>query len=345
MRRISYSCSLGQSEIYVGPIKEIFLNQSSYASAPLIISSQVASFYPSLIQSRKHYLVRDDERKDFDQLKEIYRQFLRWQLDRTSLVAICGGGSVLDLIAFAASTFMRGIPFVLIPTTLLSQADAAVGGKTAVDFDNFKNVIGTFTLPQATFIDPTFLLTLNQSEILDGLAEVVKHALIASPSLFDYLQKNWSRLANLDLDLIEPLILDSLKIKIAFVSEDATEKGKRRFLNFGHTLAHALEKEMGLSHGQAVVLGMSLAIKISSKLGILDKNEAIIILSFLEKSFPCLSSFNHSISSIERILGRMVADKKKEGEIINFIFLKKIGEAVIYPLSLVEIKELVHDLC
>ncbi len=150
---------------------------------------------------------------------------------------------------------MRGIPFILIPTTLLSQVDAAIGGKTAVDFGDLKNIIGTFALPQATLIDPAFLSTLNQSEILNGLAEVVKHALIASASLFTHLQENWSRLINLDPELIESIILASLQIKLGIVSQDAKEQGKRRLLNFGHTLAHALEKELNLNHGSGCSLG------------------------------------------------------------------------------------------
>lgn len=345
MKQIVYSCSLGQSEIYLGPLKETLSQKPEYLNAPLIISHQVASFHSWLIQERRSYLFPDDGRKNFDRLKEIYCQFLRWQLDRTSHVIICGGGSLCDLAAFAASTFMRGIPFILVPTTLLSQVDAAIGGKTAVDFGDLKNVIGTFSLPQATLIDPIFLSTLNRSSILDGLAEVVKHALIGSASLLANLQENWSRLINLDPELIEAIILASLQIKIAIVSQDAKEQGKRRLLNFGHTLAHALEKELNLSHGQAVALGMVWAIKLSVYLGLMDKTEAKEILHFLENSFPFISTPPFSLASLERIFSRLEADKKREGEIIHLVLLKKIGEAIIYPLPLSKIKEALHDLC
>lgn len=346
MKKLSYSCALGKSEIYLGHLELILRQFPEYVTTPLLISNRVASLYPWLIRKRPSYLFPDDANiKNLNCLQEIYHQFLRWQLDRSSLVAICGGGSLCDLAAFAASTYMRGISFILIPTTLLAQVDAAIGGKTAIDFQGYKNLIGTLALPRATFIDPGLLLTLETSEILNGLAEVVKHALIASPTLFSFLKINWSHLLSLDLEIMEQVILASLEIKITIVSEDIREKGKRRLLNFGHTFGHALEKELNLSHGQAVVWGMILATYLSLKLKALELKEAEEIISFLRLNFNFSIPPTFNTDSFQKVLKRLEADKKRSSEMINFVLLKKIGQAVIHPIHLNQLKELLYDLC
>ncbi len=345
MKKISFSCVLGSTDIYIGNLATSLGEIPGASHAPIIASRRVGALYPRLLESRLYHLIPDDtEIKSLDRARELYSQFLSWHLDRSSLVAAAGGGEICDLVGFVASTYMRGIPFLLIPTTLLAQVDAAIGGKTAVDWAGIKNVIGTFALPQATLIDPNFLLTLPPTEILSGLAEVVKHALIASPGLFSFLQTNWASLLQPDLELIEQVIMDSVAIKISLVKPDAREANQRRLLNFGHTLAHAVEKEMGWSHGQAVVWGMALATKISIRLGILSREEGRGILDFLERGFPFLTAIKINPFRVNKILECLEADKKREAEVINFVVLRNIGKADVHRLSFDQLKELLHGL-
>ncbi len=345
MKKLSFSCALGSTDIYIGNLATSFGQITGARQAAIIASRRVGALYPWLLESRLHHLLPDDANlKSLDRASELYNQFLSWRLDRSSLVAAAGGGAICDLVGFVASTYMRGISFLLIPTTLLAQVDAAIGGKTAVDWAGIKNVIGTFALPRATLIDPKFLLTLPPREILSGLAEVVKHALIASPALFSFLQTNWMSLLQPDLGLMEQVILDSVAIKISLVKLDAREADQRRLLNFGHTLAHAVEKEMGWSHGEAVAWGMALATRISVRLGILAEGEASNILDFLERSFPFLTATKINPFSVNKILERLEADKKREAEAINFVVLRSLGRAEVHRLAFGQLKELLHDL-
>jgi len=346
MKKLLYSCVLGSSVIYVGDLGSLWREIPEAKKAPIITSRQVASLYPWLLVGKKALVIPDSpEVKSLDRVKELYQFFLDLKLDRSSLVIGAGGGAVCDLVGFAASTFLRGIAFVLVPTTLLAQVDAAVGGKTALDLGLIKNVIGTFALPQATFVDPQFILTLPEEEILNGLAEITKHALIASSDLFFFLQENWPRLLSRDLKVMERVILASLQIKTSVVSQDAREAGSRRLLNLGHTFAHAVEKEVGLGHGQAVAWGLVLATKISSLLGYLDQVEAELILSFLFRAFPFLWRLKLAPSQLEIILARLEADKKRQASEINFVLLRGLGQAEIKRLPLNELRRLVRDLC
>jgi len=346
MKKLLYSCGLGSSAIYVGDLASCWGKIPEAEEAPIITSQQVASLYPCLLGKKKALAIPDSpEVKSLDRVKELYQFFLDLKLDRSSLVIGAGGGSICDLVGFAASTFLRGISFILVPTTLLAQVDAAVGGKTALDLGLIKNVIGTFALPQATFVDPKFILTLPEAEILNGLAEVTKHALIASSDLFFFLQENWPRLLSRDLEIMEKVIVASLQIKTSIVSQDAREAGSRRLLNLGHSFAHAAEKEVGLGHGQAVAWGLVLATKISALLGYLDQLEANLILSFLFRAFPFLLRFELAPSQLETILGRLEADKKRQATEINFVLLRRLGQAETRRLPLSELKRLVHDLC
>lgn len=181
MKKLSFSCSLRACDVYIGDLGRFLSAATGGNTVAMIVSSRVAGFYPWLLTPRLSHLIADGaDIKSLEQARGLYSRFLGWKLDRFSVVAAVGGGGICDLVGFVASTSMRGIPFLLMPTALLAQADAAVGGKTALDWGEIKNVIGTFALPPATLIDPRFLLTLPQVEVFSGLAEVVKHALIAS---------------------------------------------------------------------------------------------------------------------------------------------------------------------
>jgi 3-dehydroquinate synthase len=274
-----------------------------------------------------------EENKNIDFCVGVWKMLIDFGADRQSLLINLGGGVISDLGGFAASTFKRGIDFVHVPTTLLSQVDASVGGKTGIDLDNVKNIIGTFTQPKAVFIEHSFLKTLPARQILSGLAEMLKHGLIADAAYWNEL-----RLSNLD----EPsagLVHHSIEIKNKVVIEDPHERGIRKSLNFGHTIGHAIETyslmndENPLTHGEAIAAGMICEAKISQiKIGLSDEDLAEIteVISGLYPKY----SFNSSI--YETLYSIMLKDKKNQSGKINASLLTAIGECRIDNICTVE---------
>ena len=220
------------------------------------------------------YPVPDGERyKNLKILGSIYSEMLKNQLERNSVLFAFGGGVIGDMAGFAASTFMRGIDFYQVPTTLLSMVDSSIGGKLAINHALGKNMIGQFYQPQRVFIDTSFLETLPHSELLNGMAEVIKHGLIKDQKYFSFLSTNLSAILNLDHHLLTQVIEGSCQIKSAVVSEDEREKGLRGILNYGHTFGHALEtstKYKYFKHGEAIVQGMRIAARYAKSLGFCD---------------------------------------------------------------------------
>ncbi|RPH88082.1 MAG: 3-dehydroquinate synthase, partial [Desulfobacteraceae bacterium] len=249
--------SAGTSRIQVG---ESFGQLSVCLPAGQVIrltDSNVRRYYPKEFEAEAVIEIGTGEKiKELETLRYIYERLVELQADRFSFLVGLGGGIVCDLTGFAASTYMRGISFGLVPTTLLAQVDAGVGGKNGVNFSGYKNMIGTFNQPEFVLCDPHFLKTLPSREISCGLAEMVKTAAIDDQALFSFLEKNVQPTLRLDPQILETLVYRSLAIKAGIVTRDTREKGERRRLNFGHTLGHALEKVTGLSHGEAISLGM-----------------------------------------------------------------------------------------
>jgi 3-dehydroquinate synthase len=245
--------------------------------------------------------------------------------DRTSALIALGGGVVGDITGFIASTYMRGIPYVQIPTTLLSQVDSSIGGKTAIDLPTGKNLMGSFHQPKAVFIDLAFLQTLPEREFKSGLAEIVKCGIIDDPALFASLESGGYEIVRRDMFFLEKIVARTCQIKKEMVELDETDKGMRRYLNFGHTIGHALEAESDytLSHGESVSVGMVAAARLSERLKYLPSGEreriAAVVAAF---GLPHLVPQN---SSTEGILSRLKVDKKKSGEKVNFVLLKKLG--------------------
>ena len=277
--------------------------------------------------------------KTLETIHEIYERFFQFRLDRESFVVGVGGGVTCDLTGFAASTYLRGVPFGLAPTTLLAQVDAAFGGKNGVNFQAYKNLIGTFTQPDLVLVDFDFLKTLPVREIRSGLAEVVKHALIADPELFIFLEQHLTGLLALDEATVRRIVADSIRIKMAIVQEDEREKNERRKLNFGHTFAHALEKAYQLSHGEAVAWGMLVAAELSVRKGLLPAEGFERLRNLLAAlKFSALIGLDRAglIDAVHR-------DKKGVGETIHFILLEKIGRAVISPIDVSELEAFVNE--
>ncbi len=270
--------------------------------------------------------------KDIKNYQIFITKLLSLGIDRESTIIAIGGGTVGDICGFIASTVLRGVKFILFPTTLLSQVDSSIGGKNGINTKLGKNLIGTFYQPDKVFIDPKILVSLPNREIKSGYAEIVKHALIRDFSFFIWLDKNYNKIFKLKTKELEYAIYKSIKIKAKFVNTDPKEKLKnkhsRALLNFGHTYGHALETlhkyKNTLTHGESISIGMIIASKISNNISSLKKKQLEMIINHFNK--VGLPIDNNSIKS-KKIFKLIKKDKKNIGNKINLILLKKIGEA------------------
>jgi 3-dehydroquinate synthase len=247
------------------------------------------------------------------------------KLGRDTLLIAIGGGVVTDLGGFLAATYNRGIPLILIPTTLLGMVDAAIGGKTGVNTHFGKNLIGAYYPPQDIFIDPSLLSTLPEKEWINGASEIIKYALIHSPALFQQLANNMDKWDARDPIYLQGLINASIAIKQEVIEADFQESGYRRILNFGHTIAHAIEtlEDYRISHGEAVALGMLIEGYLSYRLGLLSQDEFEEINALL-RLFRFPLHLPPSIT-LEKLLQAMATDKKAKGAHPRFVLLNGIG--------------------
>lgn len=266
-----------------------------------------------------------EENKNIDFCIGIWKTLLDFEADRKCLMINLGGGVITDMGGFVASTYKRGIDFINIPTTLLSQVDASVGGKTGIDIDNVKNMVGTFSLPQAVFIENAFLQTLPQRELLSGFAEMIKHGLIADANYYQELKG--SDYTNIGAEAI----YHSVKIKNEVVLADPFEKGLRKILNYGHTIGHAVEgyalvnDKKPLTHGEAIAIGMICEAHLSVKYCNLSPNELTEIASYILSLYP---KYHIKPESFEDLMVLMQSDKKNEDGFIMFSLLDQIGKCV-----------------
>ncbi|MFD0827791.1 3-dehydroquinate synthase [Neobacillus sp. M.A.Huq-85] len=266
-----------------------------------------------------------EKAKTFDVYYSALGTALENRLDRKSLILALGGGAVGDLSGFVAASFMRGIPFIQIPTTILAH-DSAVGGKVAINHPLGKNMIGAFHQPEAVFYDLELLSTLPEREIRSGFAEVIKHSLINDPDFYLWLKTNISDLTAITTEQLTYSLTKGIAIKNEFVSKDEKETGIRAYLNFGHTLGHAIESEMGygnFTHGEAVMIGMVFALKLSNEINHLSFN--------LHEFISWVESLGYETKipdglMIEQLIGKMKQDKKTIGETIRFVLLEQIGK-------------------
>jgi 3-dehydroquinate synthase len=267
-------------------------------------------------------------------VNEILKILLNKNFSRQDCLITIGGGITGDVGGFASSLFKRGLNFVNIPTTLLSQVDSSIGGKTGVNTKEGKNLIGSFYQPKMVISDIEFLKSLPKKEIICGYGEVFKHSLILNKQFFKYLNINFSKVLNLKSPFIEKAIYESCKIKKTIVEKDEKEKNLRKILNFGHTFAHAFEASLGyskkLNHGEAVILGIITALEFSLSEKLIKFNEYNLILKHVLKAgLPSNINNYFSKKDLNKILKFMSKDKKNISKKINLILLKKIGSTVI----------------
>jgi 3-dehydroquinate synthase len=278
-----------------------------------------------------------DRAKSLRQAARLYDAFLALGLDRGVAVLALGGGAVGDLAGFAAATYLRGVPFVQVPTTLLAMADASVGGKVGVNLPQGKNLVGAFWQPRLVWIDAATLESLPARQRSAGMAEVIKHAAIWDPALFASLERGVEAALRLDPETLLPLLEANCAIKAEVVSRDEREQGLRMLLNFGHTLAHAVEAQTGYGrvlHGEAVAMGMAYAARRSEELELAPAGSAERLVRLLERA-----GLPSALPELPRraYLSALLVDKKKRDARIRYVVLRRIGRAETLPLTPAEI--------
>ena len=269
-----------------------------------------------------------EQHKRLDRIEEFTGQFLEAGMDRSSLVVALGGGVVGDTAGFAAATFMRGIPFIQIPTTIVAQVDSSVGGKTAVNHPLGKNIMGAFHQPSAVLIDMTMLSSLPDRELRAGLAEVIKHGVIADEELFAHMESHVEAILNKDLSALVLPVRRSCEIKAAIVAEDELENGVRANLNYGHTFGHGIEAATNYKtflHGEAIALGMCAAGALSLSLGLVDE-------AFVTRQRQCFDAYGLPDSwadmPVEDVMQAMKRDKKVRAGTMKFVVADRMGHVI-----------------
>ncbi len=333
--------SLSDYNITVGDFQEALtesLQKGDYSQVFILVDENTREHclplllqrVPTLKEAKVIEIQSGEIHKNIQTCQYIWSELLKAQADRNALMLNLGGGVIGDMGGFAAAAYKRGIHFIQIPTTLLAQVDASIGGKLGIDFDNLKNVIGFFQNPQAVLIDPIFLKTLPARQIRNGFAEIIKHALIADVDYFnDLLTINRANIEGVDWS---DIIMRSLQIKKAVVEADPFEKGWRKILNFGHTVGHAIESfslthdSDPLLHGEAIILGMIAELKLSMQISDFPEDDFQQINAFLRQLY---AEYVVDSANVEAVMNYLQNDKKHKGKQLNFTLLEKIGKPVI----------------
>jgi len=297
-------------------VEKLYLNDVSMALSKC--SDKVVSFV----------IPAGEENKNLDEIRKVYDFLAKKHFDRHDLLVALGGGVVGDMCGFTAATYLRGISFIQIPTTLLSQTDSSIGGKTGVDLNGLKNMVGAFYMPKLVYTNISTLNSLDDRQYASGFAEVMKHGLIKDQNFYTWLIENMYEINDKDPEVVLEMVERSCDIKRAVVEKDPTEKGDRALLNYGHTLGHAIEKYMNfkMAHGECVALGSIAAAFISWKRGLLSMEEYYEIRDmFVPFNLPI------SIDNVDKeaIVELTKSDKKADSDKFKFVLLKKIGKAFL----------------
>jgi 3-dehydroquinate synthase len=342
MKTLEIHGSTGDSFIYVGETLQKLENYIPSENVVIITDKNVKQFYENDFPTHPVITIDTGEKiKNLDTVQDIYEKLLAVGADRSTFIVGIGGGIVCDIAGFVASTYLRGVRFGFVSSTLLSQVDASVGGKNGVNFKDYKNMVGVFNQPEFVICDLNLLSTLPKKEILNGMAEIVKHGAIEDAGLFAYLEEHSQKALALDIEVIEKLVYDSIVIKSAIVNQDELEKGARRKLNFGHTFGHAFEKTTGVPHGEAVSAGMVAASEISVKRGHLPYKDAQRIETLLQNiGLPVRIQ-----AEWKSILDALTKDKKRKGNHIYFVFLNEIGNAFVDQIPIKDLEPVLRHFC
>ena len=321
-----------RSGIYIGPVKDILSGVLPEGRVVVVSDATIDRLYHPLLEKYDTVLIGLGESvKTLQTVETIYRRFIELGVDRSTFVLAVGGGIVTDVAGFAASTYMRGLKFGFVSTTLLGQVDASVGGKNGVNVDGYKIMAGTFTQPQFVICDPGLLRTLPDREFRAGLAEVVKAAIIADADLFGRIENTTFEALRTDTDLLTDAVSAAIRVKADIVERDEHESGDRRKLNLGHTLAHAIEKCSNcMNHGEAVAVGTALIAGAAVKLGVLseaDRDRIVHVL--MQLGFDLTPPVD-----VKRLLKEVGKDKKNEEGILRIVLPVGIGDCEVRPMKI-----------
>ena len=314
-----------QSEIYIGPTADILSGVLPEGRVIVVSDATIDRLYHPLLAPYDTVLIGAGESiKTLQTVESIYRRFIELGADRSTFVLAVGGGIVTDVAGFAAATYMRGLSFGFVSTTLLGQVDASVGGKNGVNVDGYKNMAGTFTQPQFVICDPALLRTLPEREFRAGLAEVVKAAIIADADLFGRIERTTFEALRTDTDLLSDAVSAAIRVKADIVERDERESGDRRKLNLGHTLAHAIEKASNrMNHGEAVA---------AVKLGALTQADCDRIVNVL----TALGFDLTPPVEVKRLLKEVGKDKKNEDGMLRIVLPVGIGDCEVRPMPIAD---------
>lgn len=311
------------SELSVSERRALIVTDSNVA--PLYLDTVKKILAECFSSVHEIVLTPGEKYKNTDSIADIYEKAIQENFDRNDYMVALGGGVIGDMTGFAAATYMRGIRFIQIPTTLLSQVDSSIGGKTGVDFRAYKNMVGAFHMPSLVYSNVSVLKTLDAEQYASGMGEVIKHSLIKNRDYFNFLSDKVEELKVRDLDVLQETVYQSNLIKKAVVEEDPKEKGERQLLNFGHTLGHAIEKcsDFGYSHGQCVAFGCLAAMFISGVITDAEENSVRELMNAVGLKTQ-LRKMDH-----QEILLATRKDKKMDKGHVRFILLHSLGDAYI----------------
>jgi 3-dehydroquinate synthase len=314
------------------------IEETEASSICLLVDKNVYELHKNLFSSYDPIIIKSGEEfKVQATVDKVIDEMLERGYDRKTVLFAIGGGVTTDIGGYVASVYKRGIRFNQVPTSILAMVDAAIGGKNGVNTALYKNMVGTIYQPNQIIIDFSFLKTLPKEEWINGFAEIIKHSCIWDREMFNELSENNIDNFLNDETLTKKIIRKNISIKAAIVCSDELETGNRMLLNFGHTLGHALEKEYDLKHGFAISLGMVAAARISEEINNFYSDEKDLLLNLLEKySLPVKLNFDK-----EAIWNGLLSDKKRNGETMNFVLLDSIGKAVVKPIGLTQLKDLI----
>jgi 3-dehydroquinate synthase len=341
MQIIKLTTPNGATDITVGEDLSAGLNKLKPVPV-LLVDEHVLCQHYELFKPFSCITVPSGERnKTLETVESIYHKLVELEVDRSSLLVGVGGGLATDLVGYAASTFLREVPFGFISSTLLGQVDASIGGKNGVNLDRYKNMIGTIRQPSFVWADLSLLETLSRKEYVSGIAEVIKYGAIMDREFFDYLAGHMHALLDMDKGVLEEVVTVSAKIKVDIVQQDEKESGLRRLLNFGHTIGHSIEREKQILHGEAVSIGMVMAAKLSNSMGLMSSSDVDMLEKLIASAgLPVFLDLDPNV-----IFDNIQKDKKRSGEQIHFILLETLGKAIVRTIPIKDLKSILHDLC
>lgn len=327
-----------RSEIYVGSVSELLDKLLPDRRVVVITDTAIDRLYADLVHRFDYITVGYGEvNKNLQTVQNVYLRLMELGADRSTFLLGIGGGIVTDITGYVAATYMRGIDFGFIPTTLLGQVDAAIGGKNGVNVAEYKNMAGTITHPRFVLLDVSMLASLPARELRAGMAEIIKAAVVGDAGLFDMLAKHATADIFADRELMQQFVLRAVRVKVDIVERDDKEHGVRRLLNLGHTLGHAIEKcTRELNHGEAVAVGMVLMARAAAQRGTMTSEDALRIESMFR-------SFGFELEppvAMAEILREVKYDKKKHGNRIHAVLPEMIGRCRVEDMSFDEFEEL-----